>query len=170
MIYLVKDNDELVSHCTCEEARIAYPGQVDCPWCGCGWLFSCMTCRKAFTFARGVELDVDPREFALIDLSRRFGREPTEEELDRWVEAMPMMLEDVERGKRYVYLDGFFIPANETEFEVEGWFGLHTFDRVPQIEALEDPELLDAVLANADYWRSVEITEEDDENEEDESA
>ena len=31
LIYLVKDNDELVSHCSCETARITFPPQMDCP-------------------------------------------------------------------------------------------------------------------------------------------
>jgi hypothetical protein len=53
-VYLCKDNDDLISHCTCREALVAPPGQADCPWCGCGWLFSCLSCRKAFTFARAV--------------------------------------------------------------------------------------------------------------------
>ena len=39
-IYLEKDNDQLVSFCSCEPAYITYPPQLDCPWCGCGWLFT----------------------------------------------------------------------------------------------------------------------------------
>lgn len=44
-IYLIKDNDDLCSHCACETAYITFPPQMDCPWCGCGWLFSCTACR-----------------------------------------------------------------------------------------------------------------------------
>src|SRR6266566_1407987 len=57
MIYLRKANDNLVSHCKCDEAYISAPSQMDCPWCGCGWLFTCSHCRKAFTFAEAVEGD-----------------------------------------------------------------------------------------------------------------
>ena len=46
IVYLKKASNELISHCGCEESRISYPAQMDCPWCGCGWLFSCITCRK----------------------------------------------------------------------------------------------------------------------------
>ncbi len=37
-VYLVKANDDLVSHCRCERTFIGAPSQIDCPWCGCGWV------------------------------------------------------------------------------------------------------------------------------------
>jgi len=49
MVYLVKASNDLISHCKCEYAPIGAPGQMDCPWCGCGWLFLCPKCRRAFT-------------------------------------------------------------------------------------------------------------------------
>ena len=78
IIYLVKANDDLVSHCQCEQGIIAEPGQVGCPWCGCGWLFSCIKCRKAFTFATAVEIDKTWEELAREDLYSYFKQEPDE--------------------------------------------------------------------------------------------
>jgi hypothetical protein len=78
LIYLQKDNDDLVSHCRCREAFISYPPQMDCPWCGCGWLFSCIKCRKAFTFARAVEVNDSWEELACRDI-RGMGMEVTDE-------------------------------------------------------------------------------------------
>jgi hypothetical protein len=48
-LYLRKANDDFVSHCKCPKADslISSPGQMDCPWCGCGWLFICSRCNKA---------------------------------------------------------------------------------------------------------------------------
>ena len=54
-VYLVKANNDLISHCACSNAVIGAPAQMDCPWCGCGWLFVCSKCRKAFSFARAEE-------------------------------------------------------------------------------------------------------------------
>ena len=58
-LYLRKANDDLVSNCRCAkaEALITAPCQMDCPWCGCGWLFICSHCRKAFTFAEAFEVE-----------------------------------------------------------------------------------------------------------------
>ena len=39
--------------CVCPvEETLAYTGQKDCPWCGCGWLWSCYRCGKAFSVAQ----------------------------------------------------------------------------------------------------------------------
>lgn len=57
ILYLVKKNDDVISHCKCEESFVGEEGQLDCPWCGCGWLFSCSKCRKAFTFSEAAEIE-----------------------------------------------------------------------------------------------------------------
>ncbi len=67
IIYLKKANDDLVSNCKCNDGRITYPPQQDCPWCGCGWLFTCISSRKAFTFAAGIELETNWEELATAD-------------------------------------------------------------------------------------------------------
>ena len=99
-IYLAKANDNLVSHCRCAEALITFPPQMDCPWCGCGWLFTCIVCRKAFTFAKGVVVSEPWEETAKRDLRNR-GKEPTVDEVSEWVNAMKELLSDVRVGEEY---------------------------------------------------------------------
>ena len=113
IIYLVKDNDDLVSHCDCEVAHITFPPQMGCPWCGCGWLFTCIECRKAFTFARGVELDTSWQGLAIRDLTNRWHEQPEAEEIEQWIAAMQELLADVQVGNRYVCLDGPTFAYNE---------------------------------------------------------
>jgi hypothetical protein len=55
IVCLKKANGDLVSFCRWGDVHITYPPQLSCPWCGCVWLFACIACRKAFTFAQGVE-------------------------------------------------------------------------------------------------------------------
>ncbi|HJN76044.1 MAG TPA: hypothetical protein QGF58_19085 [Myxococcota bacterium] len=50
--FLIKDSDDLLSFCKCDTGLVGVPGQLDCPWCGCGWMLSCIDCRKSFVFAR----------------------------------------------------------------------------------------------------------------------
>ena len=77
-LYLRKANNDLVSHCRCakEDALISSPCQMDCPWCGCGWLFTCSRCRKAFTFAEGVEVHESWEETANRTIRNLYRREP----------------------------------------------------------------------------------------------
>jgi hypothetical protein len=151
-LYLVKDSNELISHCKCAAALIAAPGQVSCPWCGCGWMFSCVECRKAFTFARAVETDVPWEALALRDLTRFSKKEPSDEEIDGWVEAMRELHADVELGARYVYLDGMYVPTDATSVSFTGWHTTHILDFVPQVAALADPGRIRSILMNPDYW------------------
>ena len=58
---------------------IAAPVQMESPWNGEGWLFTCLNCRKNFTFARAVEVEESMEELAALDLEARRG---TELELD----------------------------------------------------------------------------------------
>jgi hypothetical protein len=103
IVYLTKADDRLVSHCACADVLVAYPSQAACPWCGCGWLFSCMSCGKSFSFARGVEVDATWEGLADRDLTRYSGEEPTKTRCAtgwrRWG-----MLAGVEVGGTYVCL------------------------------------------------------------------
>ena len=161
-VYLIKDNDDLISHCDCEMAYITFPPQMDCPWCGCGWLFSCIECRKAFTFARGVEVDEPWEELGRRDCTNRSGEPPDEDEVQEWVGAMQELLAEVEVGRRYVCLDGLIIPADAAGVEFEGWHARHNLEFLPQVAALDDPSIIDSLLANPDYWQSnaLEVEEE----------
>lgn len=154
-LYLAKDNDELISHCKCTTtALVSVPGQMDCPWCGCGWLFTCITCRKAFTFAKAINIDTPLAELAHRDLAAFLGEEPDPKDVGLWVKDMEMLMEGVELGKRYVYLDGFFLPANTDEkIDVEGIYATHKLPWIPQARAMTDPSVVDTILKNASYWR-----------------
>lgn len=70
---------------------------------------------------------------------------------------MQELIEHIEVGKSYIYLDGFFIPKDEEDFIAEEWNSKHDFPKVPQVLALDDPSVLENVLGNANYWRENEI-------------
>lgn len=165
-LYLKKASNELISPCTCDDAPITFPPQQDCPWCGCGWLFQCANCRKAFTFAVAVEVDETWEETALRDLNGRGPTfEPTRDDISAWIEAMQEMCRDLERGQEYVYLDGWFIPRDTEEIQIEGMHSFHDLNCVPQVVALQDTTILEEVLRNQDYWAENEVPpDEDDEH------
>lgn len=160
ILFLVKKNDELISHCKCEESLAGDPGQLDCPWCGCGWLFSCTKCRKAFTFAEAKLIDKTWEEIAREDILGFSSKEPTKEAISEWVDCMQHMMSHLVVGKTYVYLDGCFIPTDEEDFEFEGWKSKHNFYRPPQVIALEDKEIIDSLLSNPQYWEGNAIPEQ----------
>lgn len=157
IIYLKKYNDDLISHCKCETAIAAYPPQMNCPWCGCGWLLTCIECRKAFTFAVGVELDTTWEELAKKDIGKRNHIEATQEDISSWVDSMKQILEDIEVGKSYVCLDGCIIPIDSKSVNIEGWMSKHEFDFVPHVKALEDRSIIDKYLSNSEYWYKNEL-------------
>src|SRR5579863_7492987 len=153
-LYLVKDNGDLCCHCECEPAFISFPPQMDCPWCGCGWLFTCTNCRKAFTFARSVEVNASWEELAHRDLDGKYGRDPTEVDIRGWIAAMQELHADVEPGQQYVCLDGVFIPTDAAGIEFQAWHSEHHLDFVPHVRACEDYSVKEEILSNRDYWLS----------------
>lgn len=159
IIYLKKYNNDLVSHCKCDTALAAYPPQMNCPWCGCGWLLSCIECRKAFTFAVGVELDTTWEELAKKDIEKRWHEEPTKEDISDWVDSMKDMLSEIEVDKVYVCLDGFIISVDANHVNIDGWMSKHNFDFVPQVQALEDPTVVEKYLSNSEYWLENELAD-----------
>jgi hypothetical protein len=151
-LYLVKHNDQLVSHCACATAEIAFPPQLQCPWCGCGWLFSCIECRKAFTFARAIETNEPWEALARRDLINYAKKEPEPSEVEHWVDAMRELHADVVVGQTYVCLDGVFIRTDATALEFAGWHAHHSLDVVPQVAALSDRSIITSLLASREYW------------------
>ncbi len=151
-VFLAKANDNLISHCTCRQTWIGAPAQVDCPWCGCGWLFICPTCRRAFTFARAEPCDLTWEQLAHRDLDGKYGRQPSQEDIDEWIGFMKMLTQEIEPGKEYVYIDGWVFPADETDLRFEGMHSWHELAVVPQLAALADRKSLDQTLANRLYW------------------
>jgi hypothetical protein len=161
VVYLIKDNDELCSHCTCETAYITFPPQMGCPWCGCGWLFTCTSCQKAFTFARAIEVDESWKELARRDLVGKWTDTPSDEDIDAWIEAMQAILSNVEIGKQYVCLDGLIIPTDASRVRFQGWHSEHDLEFVPHVAALDDYFVMENILCNRDYWQSRAIHRDD---------
>jgi hypothetical protein len=120
---------------------------MECPWCGCGWLFTCIKCRKAFTFARAVEVTDSWEDLARRDISA-MGMDPTDESVNDWVQSMQAYLSGVVVGEQYVALDGWVIPADAESIDFDGW------KFVPQVAALNDPSIVETLLSNTDYWIS----------------
>lgn len=152
--YLKKASDDLISFCSCEDGRMTFPAQMDCPWCGCGWLFTCMTCRKAFTFAQGVEIDGTWADLARDDIRNGWKEEPSEDDVASWIEAMKEILAEVQIGKRYVIVDGSVVNSEARNIKFDGWTAHHEFAELPQIRALTDMSQLDETLGSREYWSS----------------
>ena len=150
--YLKRANDDVVSFCACGDGRVTFPAQMDCPWCGCGWLFTCITCRKAFTFAEGVEIEGTWEDLARDDIRNRWKEEPSDEDVASWIEGMKDIVRDVRPGVRYVVIDGSVIPAEAKDVEFDGWHAHHEFEKLPQEEARFDKSILDVRLSNREYW------------------
>jgi hypothetical protein len=78
---------------------------------------------------------------------------------------MRELLDDVEPGQTYVSLDGHFIPADEAEVDIVGWHSHHRLAFVPQVAALQDPSIIDTMLAKRDYWESNRVLHDDADHE-----
>ena len=156
-LYLERANKQLVNHCRCRIALAAAPVQMDCPWCGCGWLFTCLNCRKPFTFARGVEVDESLEELAALDIAAREGTELELDDPARWVDWMQVLLKPVEPDREYVYLDGFFIDVETAPLRFDGWYSRHDLPWVPQLQALKDPTALQDTLGEQEYWEQTKL-------------
>lgn len=163
-IYLAKANNDLICHCQCDNALMTFPPQMDCPWCGCGWLFSCIECRKAFTFATGIVTGESWESLARRDIKNQTGDDPIDEHVAMWVEAMQDLTADIEEGQEYVCLDGALIRTDFDEIRFSGWHSNHDLDFLPQVQALSDNSIVDDLLANMDYWESRKVAEEDQED------
>jgi len=125
---------------------------MDCPWCGCGWLFTCITCRKAFTFAEAVELDTTWEQLAKEDLLGRWHEEPSKEDIASWITAMQEILADIVIGQTYLIIDGSVFPVTTTDVMFDGWHAHLEFSVPPQVEALTDRNPLNSQLGNREYW------------------
>jgi hypothetical protein len=161
-LYLRKANNDYVSHCNCDktDALIASPGQLDCPWCGCGWLFICGKCSKAFTFAEGVMVNESWQDTANRTIRVKQQRNPLPGEVEEWIGFMKMLLKEVEPGEQYVYFDGFVIPTTASGITIEGWHSNHDLDVVPQIAALRGDEVWDLRLCSLQWWQAEGVASE----------
>ena len=136
-------------------------GQMDCPWCGCGWLITCSKCSKAFTYAEIRETDIPLIELGRREVQRRGLTSVTEKEIEDWATAMQEDLERFDIGQIVIYFDGEYLPVNQTSIQFEGWYAKHSLDRLPHFEALKDPKLLNDTLGNSDYWLRRKLPDRD---------
>jgi hypothetical protein len=125
-----------------------------CPWCGCGWLFTCIECRRAYTFAKGVVLNESWEETANRDLRSGWGKEPTVQDVQSWVGVKRGLLGEVVEGEEYVCLDGLIIQTSVSAVRFNGLHSRHDLPYVPQVAAVSDPSVLQLVLGDPKYWKS----------------
>ncbi len=158
--YIAKANNDVLSHCGCEGEIASGPAQLDCPWCGCGYLMTCMKCRKAFTFARVIDVDRTYADIVRDDLARR-DIEVNDEIVGEGVEWMTEAFADLKIGDIVIYLDGAYLSIDTTNFAYDGWYAQHDFDRLPHVVALKQPGALQATLGDKDYWLERELVDEE---------
>lgn len=150
-----------IQHCSCPTALISSPGQLDCPWCGCGWLFTCLDCRKAFTYARCVEVPASYEELARRDIQARNQRKVVSAfEIRAWMRSMKEVLADLKLGTEYIYLDGSFFALDDS-VEFDGWHSHHFLPLLPHKEFRNDPSKLKSLFSNKDYWLNSKVESED---------
>jgi hypothetical protein len=155
--YLFKANDDVLSFCTCENEPALASGQLDCPWCGCGWMISCSNCGKAFVFGEVRETDIPYAELGRREIAARGLKDVSLAQAAEWAEAITEALEPFEVGDRVVYLDGWYWKVDSTDVEFEGFYARHSLDRLPHAEALRRPAALKEALGDPQYWLSREL-------------
>ena len=159
---LVKANDEVLSHCRCEGAPLAsVPSQMDCPWCGCGWLICCGDCGKAFTYGRVVEADTDYASFIRSDFSRRGYTTIDDEDVRLCVIAMEQVMAPFAVGQVVVFLDGWYHALDAGPIRFEGDYAVHDLERLPHRVALDQPDYLIDHLGDVAYWTDRERPDRD---------
>jgi hypothetical protein len=87
-------------------------------------------------------------------LTNLSGIEPSHKEIKEWVESMEALLGEVKVNRQYVCLDGLIIPTNAPRVRFEGWYARHDFDFVPQVAALQNPNVETKFLCNPAYWQA----------------
>lgn len=161
-LWLVRDSQDLINWCTCEIGIAGSLPQLDCPWCGCGWLFSCIQCRKAFTFARAAFVDMSLDELASQDIQSRCNRIPTDTEVRAWIDSNAWMVANLSPGDRVVVLDGVILPTDHAgPLRIEGWHSRHELAWLPHTRALADPSVMSEMFRNADYWKATSVEREE---------
>ena len=152
--FLFKANNDVLSHCECEGEPAMSTGQLDCPWCGCGWLITCSKCQKAFTYAVIKETDLSMVEIGVREVeSRGLTDSVTQEEIEEWAEAMSEDLDRFEVGDIVVYLDGEYLSLQATDVSFDGYYAHHDFDKLPHALALNNPDVLSDTFSDAKYWQ-----------------
>ena len=156
-LYLRKANNDVLSFCGCDpkDALVAHPGQLDCPWCGCGFLFSCWKCRRAFTFAEAFETELTLDDIVRRDFEAFLGPRDAKEYLsERGLKMrkhdIERMLQGVELGGAYVYLDGYAHRVGQ-ERSFVGVYGRHALSGFPWLRPGASADTLQRDF-DRDYW------------------
>ncbi|TMQ13325.1 MAG: hypothetical protein E6J91_18910 [Deltaproteobacteria bacterium] len=155
--FLFKANDDVISHCSCIGEPALSTGQLDCPWCGCGWLICCSRCTKAFTYAVVRETDISLVELGRRDATARGFTSITDQECAELATGMERALEPFRIGDLVVYLDGEYLALDAKRVRFDGYFAAHDLDVLPHAEALGDPEVLLRTLGDGAYWLDREL-------------
>lgn len=159
--WLTKANNDGLSHCACRDALAALPGQADCPWCGCGWMISCGTCRKAFVFATVVETDASHEDIVRSEFlaSRRTHHDEADiREAAAW---MAEAVADFAVGDRVIYLDGWYFRADQGPLAFDGLFAAHDHPEPPQTAAVRQGRPVTTDLTRVQWWRDRERSDRD---------
>jgi hypothetical protein len=161
-IWLVKDSDEVVSWCRCTDAIAALPPQMDCPWCGCGWLFACAQCHKCFTFARAVILQESIQSIAARIYRGSYSQEPDDTELQETIEYCESIVQGLQPDDRVVIIDGVILRIDTPgPFSFSGWYAAHEFGALPQVEAKRNPAAMAETLESKRYWLERRLPDSD---------
>ncbi len=155
--YFFKANNDVLSFCACEDEPAMSSGQLDCPWCGCGWMIGCTKCSKSFIFAEVRETELSLIEIARRDAGRRGLTTVTEAKFVEWAKGMRETLENFAVGDVVVYLDGCYFSVDCTDIAFDGYYARHDLPRLPHVDALADPPLLDRILGDKQYWFDREL-------------
>lgn len=150
--WLAKANDEGVSHCACAASLAGVSGQLDCPWCGCGWMIPCATCRRAFTFARVVEIDQSYEDLVRTDLLDRGLPEVDETDVREGAAWLAETFADFAVGDTVIYLDGCYFRADQRPLAFEGLYAAHDHPEPPQTAAARDSRSPDEDLGRPQWW------------------
>ncbi|MFK7820241.1 MAG: hypothetical protein AB8G99_16080 [Planctomycetaceae bacterium] len=161
--FFFKSNQQLISHCECDNEPAMSTCQMDCPWCGCGWLFSCSKCSKAFTFAEVRETDLSLEQIAKREASTRGIQDSIgDDDIADWVLNMSQIVGEFEVGDQVVYIDGEYLKSDAESVEFDGYFAAHKFEKLPHAEALAtNPDLLDEILGQPSYWFDRELPDDE---------
>jgi hypothetical protein len=124
-------------------------------------LFLCNRCRKAFTFAEGVEIKESWEQTAERTVRAIYQRDPEPGQAAEWTGAMKILLKDIQPGRQYVYFDGWVIPTTAKSVHIIGWHSWHALEFVPQVAALNDPEIRRELLSSREYWLSTAARQDD---------
>ena len=150
--FLFKANDDVLSFCSCENQPAMSSAQLDCPWCGCGWMIACSKCSKSFVFAEVRETDIPLVELGRREVAARGLQSVTEQDINEWAEGMTETLRPFKVGDIVVYLDGWYWGIDSTDLAFDGDYASHRLSRLPHAEALDDPARLRALLGEKRYW------------------